>query len=304
METAAGPIPVVKSVFAENEGVEAPGAVVLKNTETVLEPEFVTAKSGLPSPLRSPIETEFGPVPVLKSLFAENVGVVAPGVVVFKNTETVVSLRFGTARSGLPSPLRSPIKTDSGPVPVVKSVLAENEGVGTPIAVVFNNTETVPEVTFATARSNLPSPLKSLTESDRGPVTTGKSVLAENEGVVAPGAVVFKNTETVLDTLFGTARSGKPSPLKSAMGTEYGPFPVVKSVFAENVGVVAPGTVVFKNTEIVLEPPFATTRSGKPSPLRSPMETPSVALPAVKSVLADNVGVAAPGAVVFKNTEI
>src|SRR5204863_392061 len=42
------------------------------STETVLEPLFATARSNLPSPLRSPIATEEGPLPVPKSAFGPN----------------------------------------------------------------------------------------------------------------------------------------------------------------------------------------------------------------------------------------
>ena len=76
-----------------------------------------------------------------------------------------------------------------------------------------------------------------------------KSVFVEKLGVAAPGAVVFRSTETVNVALFETARSGIPSPLRSPMAAEYGPSPVVKSVFAENVGVAAPGGVVFRKTD-------------------------------------------------------
>ena len=68
-----GPVPVVKSVLEEKEGIEAPGAVKFKNTETLVELLFATAKSGLPSPFRSPIEIERGLIPVVKSVLVLNV---------------------------------------------------------------------------------------------------------------------------------------------------------------------------------------------------------------------------------------
>ena len=40
---------------------------VLRKTETVFVPEFATARSGLPSPSRSPMATEKGFVPAVKS---------------------------------------------------------------------------------------------------------------------------------------------------------------------------------------------------------------------------------------------
>ena len=46
------------------DGVAAPGAVVLRNTLTEFELALAMARSGLPSPLKSPIETEVGLEPV------------------------------------------------------------------------------------------------------------------------------------------------------------------------------------------------------------------------------------------------
>ena len=45
------------------------------STDTVLELEFATARSGFPSPFRSPIATETGLLPVAKSVFAPNLAV-------------------------------------------------------------------------------------------------------------------------------------------------------------------------------------------------------------------------------------
>ena len=52
---------------------------VLRKTEIVLLPSFVTAKSALPSPSRSPMATEKGVVPVVKSTLAlKSVVVMSP----------------------------------------------------------------------------------------------------------------------------------------------------------------------------------------------------------------------------------
>ncbi len=85
--------------------------VVLSRMETVLLPRFATAKSGLPSPLKSPMLTETGLLPVGKSTLVAKVGVVAT-VVVLSRMETVLLLKFATAKSGLPSPLKSPMLTE------------------------------------------------------------------------------------------------------------------------------------------------------------------------------------------------
>ena len=57
--------PRVGAVFGTSVMVKvALGVAVFSNTETVLEPELATAKSSLPSPLKSPVLTERGVVPV------------------------------------------------------------------------------------------------------------------------------------------------------------------------------------------------------------------------------------------------
>ena len=99
---------------------------VLRNTETVAELLLATARSGLPSPSKSPIATEEGLVPVVKStLAAKLLAAILPLVDVLRNTETVFELLFATARSGLPSPSKSLIATETGLYPVVKSTFEE-----------------------------------------------------------------------------------------------------------------------------------------------------------------------------------
>jgi len=71
----------------------------------------------------SPMLTEKGLMPVGKSTLVAKVGVVAPVVVVLSRMEAVLLLLFATAKSGLPSPLMSPMLTEMGPLPVVKSTL-------------------------------------------------------------------------------------------------------------------------------------------------------------------------------------
>ena len=54
-----------------------------------------------------------------KSVFAPKLPVPVPSRI-----ETVALLRFATARSSLPSPLKSPTATETGALPVPKSVFA------------------------------------------------------------------------------------------------------------------------------------------------------------------------------------
>ncbi len=180
---------------------------------------------------------------------------------------------FTITKSGIPSPFRSPIETDWGLGPVVKSVLVLKEVAGVPVLVVLNKTETLIEPSFVTTKSGRPSPFRSPIETEVGSVPVVKSVLEEKEGVVAPGVVKFENTETLLEEMFATAKSGLPSPFRSPIETDRGLVPVVKSVLEEKEGVELPGVVKFKNTETLLELKFDTAKSGLPSPFRSPIET-------------------------------
>ena len=140
-----------------------PLVAVLRSTETVFEPLFATAKSGLPSPSKSPRATERGFAPVRKSTSAAKLpGTMLPLVAVLRYTETVYEPLFNTAKSGLPSPSKSPKATEIGNVPVAKSTLAAKLPKPIlPLLDVLRYTETVYELEFATTKSALPSPSKS-----------------------------------------------------------------------------------------------------------------------------------------------
>ena len=99
----------------------------------------------------------------------------------------------------------------------------------------------------------MPSPFTSAAFTECGPEPVAKVCWAANEGVVAPGAVVFSSTDTVFDPKFATIRSGLPSPFNSAAVTERGLMPMAKAVWAAKEGVVAPGAVVFSSTDTVFE---------------------------------------------------
>ena len=79
---------MVNVAWGEYDGVVAPGAVVLRSTLTELEPLLAIARSGLPSPFKSPIETERGLDPVVNVVWGKYDGVVAPGAVVLMSTLT------------------------------------------------------------------------------------------------------------------------------------------------------------------------------------------------------------------------
>ena len=108
----------------------------------MLLPVLVTAMSLFPSPSRSPIDTEYGPPPVVKSTFAANDEVVIePLVEMFLNTETVLLKVLVTAMSLFPSPSISPMDTEIGWLPVAKSTFAAND-TDLPVEL-FLNTENV-----------------------------------------------------------------------------------------------------------------------------------------------------------------
>src|SRR5947207_15657606 len=107
-------------------------------------------------------------------------GGVAVTVLVFISTETVLEPRLATARSGLPSPLRSPTATDAGLVPAAKANGARKVAAPLP-----NSTETLLEPKLATARSGLPSPLKSPTATEKGLVATPQTASGDRR-VVEP----------------------------------------------------------------------------------------------------------------------
>jgi len=250
MLTDWGLLPVVRSTLVAKVGVVALVAVVLSRMEALLLLEFATAKSGLPSPLMSPMLTKIGKLPVVRSTLVAKVGVVALVAVVLSRMEALLSPRFVTAKSGLPSPLKSPMLTDSELVPVVKSTLVAKVGVVAPV--VLSRMETVLLSKFVTARSGFPSPLMSPMLTKVGVVPVAKSTLGAKVGVVASVVVVLSRMETVLLPLFATAKSGFPSPLKSPMLTERGLVPVVKSTLVAKLGVVAPVVVVLSRMETVL----------------------------------------------------
>ena len=140
---------------------------LLRNIDTLAEPAFATARSGLPSPSRSPMATDCGDVPVVKStLAAKLLAVMLPLAEVLRNIDTLLEVKLATTRSSLPSPSRSPMATEAGDVPVVKSTLAAKLlAVMLPLAEVLRNTETL-LAPAATARSGLPSPSKSPMATD------------------------------------------------------------------------------------------------------------------------------------------
>src|SRR5579883_3155857 len=158
------------------------------------------------------------------------------------------------ARSGLPSPLKSPATTVEDSKPAAKVCWGAKVGVVAPVGVVFSSTDTVPDRKLAMARSGLPSPLRSPTATESGALPVAKVRWAAKLGTVAPVGVIFSNTDTVSvpNPPFVAARSGLPSPLKSPTATELSALLVVKVRWGAKLGIVAPVGVVLSNTDTVL----------------------------------------------------
>jgi hypothetical protein len=123
---------------------------------------YPTAKSGLPSPSKSPMANETGPVPVVKStLVAKLLELMLPLLEVLRYTETVVEPEFATAKSGLPSPSKSPMATERGLDPVMKSTLAAKLlELILPLVEVLRNTETVSEPLISYRQIRLAIPIQ------------------------------------------------------------------------------------------------------------------------------------------------
>ena len=84
--------------------------IVLRNRETVgLFTLFNTAKSGFPSPSRSSITTLEGLCAVAKSTL--ELKLMVPGTLPFLKSETALIPLLTTAKSGFPSPSKSPMVT-------------------------------------------------------------------------------------------------------------------------------------------------------------------------------------------------
>ena len=65
---------------------------------------------------------------VSKSCLVAKLGVLAPGLVSFSNTETLSELEFAVTRSSFPSPFRLPTVIEVGMKPVAKSCLGKKLG--------------------------------------------------------------------------------------------------------------------------------------------------------------------------------
>ena len=114
MLTDMGKLPVGKVNLGGKSGGGGVGGGGVEQDGGGVARKFATAKSGFPSPLKSPMLTEEGLVPVGKSTLVAKLGVVAPVGVVLSRMEAVSLRKFATAKSGFPSPLMSSMLTERG----------------------------------------------------------------------------------------------------------------------------------------------------------------------------------------------
>src|SRR5258708_4804469 len=95
------------------------------------------------------------------------------------------------AKSGTPSPLKSPTATDTGVPPATE--LRGASKLTPPVGVLLISTETLLELALATAKSSRPSRLKSPTATEEGGLPAGK--LRASWKLPSP---LPKSTETLL----------------------------------------------------------------------------------------------------------
>src|SRR5262245_8644098 len=264
--TRTGPLP---TPTGEPAGGVKPPIPSPNRIVTVLEFWFAVARSGLPSRLKSLTATEKGPAPTPTG---EPAGWVKPPLPPPNNIVTVLETRRATERAGSPARLRSPTDSKTGSVPTptgepagwVKAMPEQGRA-----SQVLSRIVTLLESAFAVARSGLPSRLKSPTATEKGLVPTSTGEPAGVKPPIPSPSKIVTLPVSMLRVRFATARSGLPSTLKRAIGTDRG-------LAAEQTGesaVVKQPIQTPNKIVTVLEKKFAVARSGLPSRLKSPTTT-------------------------------
>ena len=140
----------------------------------------------------------------------------------FSSTDTELEFALVTMRSGRPSPLTSAAATETGKFPVPKVCWAAKLGI---VRARGRQVDEHPDrvLTIAGKDDVRPAITVHVRRSHRvGRFAGGKETRAAKLAAVAPGAVVFNSTDTVLSKMSATTRSGRPSPFTSAVVTEIG----------------------------------------------------------------------------------
>ena len=227
------------------------------NSVTLLPSGLATARSRMPSPLKSPVARACGPAPVANGLPLAGVN---PPELTPRSMVTVPSVVLAIARSRLPSPLKSPVMIACGPLPTANGLTAAVK----PPAPLPSSSVTLLLAVLAIARSRMPSRLKSPTAIPDGLLPTAKGLPLAAAKLPEP---VPSNTVTVEAPKLAIARSSLPSPLKSPVSMARGPFPTARGLPAAALNFPAP---MPSSTVTVLSPLLATARSNLPSPSKSP----------------------------------
>src|SRR5262249_60314424 len=115
--------------------------------------------------------------------------------------------RLRATRVGRPSRLASPAAAVAAAV--AKLCSAPKEGAVAPGAVVFSSTDAVLEPKLARRRSGRPSPLTSAAATEYGLRPVAKVCWVAKEAAVAPGAVVFSSTDTVVEPRKARGRTSR-----------------------------------------------------------------------------------------------
>ena len=196
--------------MGEPEGSLNPPLPFPNSTVKLFESKFATAISGLPSWSRSPIANQKGPTPA--STGGPGVNWPLPSPI---RIDTSLEPWLATARSGLPSRLKSPTATESGKLPVATG---DPTALANPPPPSPNKIVTLSVKTLVTARSALPSLLKSPTSTalQKKPATAGGP--AENPPLPSPRRIF----RPLVPSKVATARSGLPSRLKSPTAMDLG----------------------------------------------------------------------------------
>ena len=142
-----------------------PDVLILRNTEMVPPCAFPATRSNFPSPSMSPMARVNGWLPTVKGILLAKERV--PTVLVLRRTDMVPAEEFAMAKSGFPSPSRSPTATACAAPPALESMRAAKL-ISSPLEV-FLNKNTLLAVELVAARSNLPSPSKSSTATPVAP---------------------------------------------------------------------------------------------------------------------------------------
>ena len=162
-----------------------------------------------------------------------------------------------------------------GPVPVAKVCLAAKEGVAAPGAVVFSSTDTLLSPWLATTRSGLPSPLRSATATERGVRSRWRRSALGGEG----GRGRSRRRRVQQHRHRGGAVVGDDE-VGLAVAVEVADRHGVRRLsrwrsppWWRRRAWSRPAPSCSAAPTRVLSPRLATTRSGLPSPLRSPTAT-------------------------------